>query len=102
MAPAGSGEEGRRGAPADLARRGGYGGRAWASGPAAVAMWSVPRGGTALAEAGGGVERTLSGAVRTRPSAADLARRCFFLKLGFETRGSGIWRRGSINRHKWS
>ena len=37
-------------------------GPAWACGPAGAAMWARPRGGTAMAAAGGGVERTLSGA----------------------------------------
>ena len=66
-------------------------GPAWACGPAGAAMWARPRGGTALAEAGGWVERTLSGVGRTRPSAAEEGDLFF---LGFRGEGEIRKRRG--------
>ena len=69
----------------------GRGGSPWAWRARRRRCGRGPRGGAALAEAGGGVERTLSGAGRTRPSAAEEGDLFF---LGFETWGSGIWRRG--------
>ena len=74
-------------------------GPAWACGPAGAAMWARPRGGTALAEAGGGVERTLSGAGRTRPSAAEEG---IFFFIRVSGRGRDPNTEGCIYRHRGS
>ena len=66
-------------------------GPAWACGPAGAAMWARPRGGTAMAAAGGGVERTLSGAGRTRPSAAEEGDLYFLLGGGRGGRRDPKW-----------
>ena len=112
LAAARRGDERRRGSGRRRRRRAAACGRLWPErsagragpGPSragdvgAGAVAGGPRGGWRLAGRGGGC-------CPARPDTSvggGSGEEMFFLKLGFETRGFGIWRRGSINRHKWS